>query len=104
MRGAEDVNGSGDVIAARLERDDLDTETIIQGFVVTVTEPTFSILGVTVDTTNTPDFRDVSNAPLTPDSAAEFFNQLQIGDLVKAKGVESSATELNANQEIKFEN
>jgi len=104
MRGVEDVNGSGDVIAARLERDDLDTETIIQGFVVTVTEPTFSILGVTVDTTNTPDFRDVSNAPLTPDSAAEFFNQLQIGDLVKAKGVESSATELNANQEIKFEN
>lgn len=101
LRGALDVTGAGDIIAERVERDDLDTETILQGFVESVAQPMFTVLGVTVDTTNTLIFRDVNKNPI---SANDFFNDLDVGDLVKAKGVETSATALNANEEVEFEN
>jgi hypothetical protein len=100
MRGAEDVNGSGDVIAARLEREDFDTDTIVQGFVESVSQPSFSILGVTVDTSGTLIFRDVGGNAI---SAVDFFNDLDVGDVVKAKGLESSTTLVTA-EEVEFEN
>lgn len=98
VRGSEDPNSSADVVAVIVEREDSDTEAILQGFVVSVTEPSLEILGVTIETGGAV-FRDVNDAPLT---SMQFFAQLAVGDLVKAKGVESSAQVITAT-EVEFE-
>ncbi len=69
--------------AARLERDDPGNEVIVQAPVDSVTPPDLILLGVLIRTDGTTRFEDVSDTPLT---AAEFFNQVGTGDLVKAKG------------------
>ena len=99
VRGSEDPNSTADVVAVIVEREDPDTEAILQGFVVSVTEPSLEILGVTIETNGATVFRDVNDAPLT---SMQFFAQLVAGDLVKAKGIESSATVITAS-EVEFE-
>jgi hypothetical protein len=100
VRGVELPAGSGEVLATLLERDDLDTETELQGFVQAIASPSFTILGVTVGTNASTQFRDVSDAPL---SSAQFFGALDVGDLVKADGVETGPEALQA-QQAEFEN
>ena len=51
VRGSEDPNAAGEVLAARLERDDPD-DTILQGIVESVAGTSFTILGVTIDTSS----------------------------------------------------
>lgn len=99
VRGEENPVGSGEILASIFERLDPDTETILQGFVETVTEPSFTTLGVTIQTNGSTVFRDEVGAVL---SATEFFGQLTAGDLVKAKGTESSVTTITA-EEVSFE-
>jgi len=99
VRGTEFPAGSGQILAGRLEREDLDPETILQGFVETFTEPTITILGVTIETDFGTIFRDESNALI---SAADFFDELAQGALVKAKGVEIAAQVIDV-AEIEFE-
>jgi hypothetical protein len=82
-----------------VEREDPDTEVVLQGFVVAANEPSLEILGVTIETVGTTIFRDINDAPLT---RTQFFAQLVVGDLVKAKGVESSAQVITAT-EVEFE-
>lgn len=100
IRGSESPDGDGVVRASRLEReDDGDEETILQGFVEVVAEPTLQILGVTIETSTDTEFEDRDD---TSTSAREFFDSVVVGDLVKAEGFESSDTTLVA-EEVEFE-
>ena len=106
VRGTEDVNGAGDVLAARLERDDppgvAGEETELQGFVSAVTRPKLTILGVTVQTTEGPGgtvYRDENDTPISADA---FFAQAN-GRLVSVDGFESAQTVINAD-EVELDN
>ena len=99
VRGDEFPAGSGTILATILERDDPDTETILQGFVESVSNPSLTILGVTIETGPGTVFRDENDAVI---SSAEFFNRLADNDLVKAEGTETSATVITA-EEVEFE-
>jgi len=95
VRGDEFPSGSGTIAATLLERDDTDARTILQGFAESVSNPNFSILGVTIETTAATVFRDVDGTIL---SAGEFFGLLGVGDLVKARGSESTDTTITAEE------
>ena len=99
VRGDEFPAGSGDILATILERDDADTEAILQGFAETITDPSFTILGVTIQTGGGTIFRDVNDSVI---SSTEFFNQLAPNSLVKAKGSEVSDIVISAD-EVEFE-
>lgn len=94
VRGSELPAGSGGILATIVERDNPDTRSILQGFVTSVANPSFTILGVTIQTDGSTEFRDVDDSPIP---AAEFFSRAA-GALVKARGVESSATVIVADQ------
>jgi len=79
VRGFEDSSG---VIATRLEREDFDGDVALRGFVDSVNDPDFTILGVTITTSVATIFSDIDGSPLTP---AEFFLQAS-GRLVEASG------------------
>jgi len=79
VRGFED---SGGVIATRLEREDFDGDVALRGFIDSVDDPDFTILGVTITTSVATVFTDIDGSPLTP---AEFFIQAN-GRLVDATG------------------
>jgi hypothetical protein len=99
VRGGERPAGSGRILASLLEREDADPETELQGFVTGVSEPSFTILGVTIETNGATEFRDVDDSPIT---ATEFFSRAAIGTVVKAKGIELSPTTLAA-EEVELE-
>lgn len=99
VRGSELPAGSGDILATIVERDDADTETILQGFVASVANPSFTILGVTITTNGATQFRDTDDSAI---SAATFFSRVAAGTLVKAEGLETSTTTLTA-AEVEFE-
>jgi hypothetical protein len=100
VRGVELPAGSGEVLAALVEREDLDSQSELQGFVQSVAQPNLTILGVIVSTGGGTQFRDVNDASLT---AAQFFGELTVGDLVKAYGLEVGTRALQAD-EVEFEN
>ena len=83
--------GSGIVFAAILERDDPDTETIIQGFVQSVSDPDFMILGVKVKTDGNTKFREETSGSVNDITAADFFGTNRTGSLIKAKGTTVTA-------------
>jgi hypothetical protein len=99
IRGSEFPAGSGTILATIFEREDSDPDTILQGFIETVADPAFTILGVTIETNATTIFRDVNDVPI---SSADFFNQAATNSLVKAKGTEVSDTTVVAT-EVEFE-
>ncbi len=99
IRGSEFPAGTGTILATILEREDPDTDTILQGFVETVANPSFTTLGVTIETNGGTVFRDVNDTVI---SAADFFNQVAANSLVKAKGTEVSDTTIMAT-EVEFE-
>ena len=107
VRGSEFPAGSGNILATILERDDVDLSdpdpTILQGFVEDpITNSSFTILGVSIETGAGTIFRDVNDAVIP---STEFFNQLAIAPnppLVKAKGSEISGTVISAT-EVEFE-
>lgn len=94
IRGGERPAGSGRVLAALLEREDFDDETELQGFVTDVAAPTFTILGVTIQTDGSTQFEDANDQQI---SAAEFFSLAAAGSLVTADGVETSPTTILAS-------
>ena len=100
VRGDEFPAGTGTIAATILERDDPDTEAILQGFVESVSNPSYGLLGVTVETSARTVFRDIDGTTMSSD---EFFSQLNENDLVKAQGLETTATTITAT-EVSFEN
>ncbi|MEL7185522.1 MAG: DUF5666 domain-containing protein [Pseudomonadota bacterium] len=101
VRGDEFPAGSGDILATIFEREDPDPEASLQGFVETMNDPNFTILGVTIETNGGTVFRDENNVVI---SSTEFFNRLAINDLVKAEGSEVSDTTIVATEvEIELE-
>lgn len=100
VRGDEQAAASGQIRAALLEREDIDTETELRGFVETVGQTTFAILGVTIETGGSTVFRDTDDSVI---DAPTFFGRVTQGSLVQAKGTETSATTLTA-VEVEFEN
>lgn len=99
IRGSEFPAGSGTILATILERDDADTEVELQGFVDTISDPSITILGVTIDTNGATIFRDINDNVI---SANEFFGLLTTNSLVKAKGAEVSDSVITAT-EVEFE-
>lgn len=84
-RASELPASSGDILATIVERDDADTETILQGIVTSVANPSLTILGVTIATNGATQFRDTDDSAI---SAATFFSRVAAGTLVKAKGLD----------------
>lgn len=98
VRGVEFPAGSGEILASLVEREDIDTETELQGFVQSVAQPEFTILGVTITTNSATVFRDAADNII---SASDFFAQAE-GRLVKAEGTEVSIAAIIAT-EVEFE-
>ena len=69
------------LVATRLERDDFDGKVAVRGFVESVSDPEFAILGVTIRTNAGTEFQD-NDLPI---SASSFFGQA-LGRLVDAEG------------------
>lgn len=91
VRGQEVPAGSGEVFALIVERDDLDTEAIIQGFIETngVNRPLITVLGDTIETNGATVFRNDDESVIAdPD---EFWGRISAGSLIKAKGTEDMA-------------
>lgn len=96
MRGSLDA--AGIVVASKLERDDPD-DVVLQAPVDSVNAPLLTLLGVTVQTNADTEFEDLNDTGLT---ASQFFNQVQTGNLIKAKGMLLNDGTLLAH-EIAFE-
>jgi len=78
-------DGAGGLIATRLERDDFSGDVgdvALRGFVDSVNEPQFTILGVTATTNAATDYFDISGARIDP---ADFFAEAN-GRLVEVSG------------------
>jgi len=99
IRGDEFPAGSGTILATIFEREDPDAEAILQGFVETIGNLSFTILGVTIQTNGATVFRDVNDNVI---SEMDFFDQVVPNSLVKAKGSEISDTTIAAT-EVEFE-
>jgi hypothetical protein len=95
VRGFEDTDG---VVATLLEREDFDDEVELRGFVESVAEPQFVILGVTIQTDGGTVFRNQNGTAI---DASEFFDQAE-GRLVDADGMVSNGVILA--EEVELEN
>ena len=99
IRGDEIPAGSGELLASLAKRDDLDNKTEIRGFVSSITQPDFVILGVTISTNGSTVFRDVNGGVI---SDVEFFNQLAVNSEVNVDGSETGDAQMVAS-EVEFE-
>lgn len=79
------VGGSNSVIATRVEQRAADDEVDLQGPIQVLSNPSLTILGVTVNTSglSNDDFQGLNEQPI---GRAAFFNAVQVGTLVKLKG------------------
>ncbi len=96
VRGDENPPGSGDVLATRLEREDLPNapgeDTEIRGFIESGGGASFTILGVTIDTDGGTAFVGIAGV-----------GDLMVGDQVSVDGTETSSTSILAD-EVQLEN
>jgi len=94
VRGQED--GSGGVFAVLVERDDPDTETILQGFVEPggANKPMLDVLGVRVVTDGFTVFENDDGSIITNPDDPDFGFWPRVGDgsLIKAKGQSATVT------------
>jgi hypothetical protein len=72
------------VLATKIEREDDDDDVELQGFVEAIAEPSFTILGVTIQTTVDTEFDSDDG----DGSQAGFFSILSVGDLVEVQGTQ----------------
>ncbi len=93
VRGAELPADSNDVVASRLERRRPENEVRLRGIVDTVTRPSFTILGVTIQTNAGTDFERAD--------ADDFFADA-VGRIAQVKGTVSGG--VFTAREVEFEN
>lgn len=91
-------DGTGGLVATRLEREDFDGEVALRGFIDSVNEPQFTILGVTSTTDGLTEYSNLSGMPIL---AGEFFAQAN-GRLVEVTGTLNGGS-IDAGQ-VEFEN
>jgi len=97
VRGQLEADGS--VSATRLERDDLEDEASVRGFVESNDGTILVIAGVTILTDAETEFEDAAEMSL---SQADFFAAALVGVEVKAEGLETDTSEITASElEIK---
>ena len=99
VRGAEFPAASGQLLARRLEREDAESRSIVQGPVTAVTSPDLVVFGVTVQTVPGTEFGDRSGNSI---SASTFFSLVLVGDQVKAQGSVLAGQVVQA-REVEFE-
>jgi hypothetical protein len=90
--------GAGGLVATRLDRDDVTDEVALRGFVDSVNDPQFTILGVVSTTGASTTYSDRSGTPM---SSGEFFAQAN-GRLVEVTGTLNGGS-IDA-AEVEFEN
>ena len=98
IRGQEQPPGQ--ITAMFVERDDPDTRTELRGFVETggKSEPNLTVLGVTIVTNGSTQYRDSRGSSEVGMSSAEFWAAVQEGSLVDARGAETETTTLTATE------
>ena len=91
---------TGQITAVIVKRDDIDTRTELRGFVEIggKAQPNLVVLGVTIDTTNVVQYWDSRGTSQTPLTEAEFWDLVQEGSLVDARGTEADSTTLSATE------
>jgi len=99
VRGAEFPAASGILLARRLEREDAEDRSYVQGPVTALAAPELTVFGVTVQTDGGTEFEDLSDASI---SASTFFALASVGDQVKARGTLIGDGVLAAD-EVEFE-
>ena len=104
------VSGAASVIASEIEDRgvaDAGADVILQGFATGATNPTFEILGVTVNTSQLADPADFKDANDNAIGSTAFYNALTpSGTLVKAKGqlpAASNALDAGALRQVELE-
>jgi hypothetical protein len=98
VRGSELPAESNDVVASRLERRRAEEEVRLRGVVDSASAPSFTILGVTIQTNGGTEFENSSDGTL---SADDFFSDA-VGRSVEAKGTVSGGVFIA--REVEFEN
>jgi hypothetical protein len=98
VRGTELPAASNDVVASRLERRQAEDEVRLRGVVDAASAPSFTILGVTIQTNAGTDFENSSDGPI---SADDFFSDA-VGRNVEAKGTVSGG--VFSAREVEFDN
>jgi len=89
-----------DVLATRVEREDDDDSGVdLTAFVSGIAAPSFTMLGVTVQTDADTEFQGRSGDV----TSAQFFGELQIDDLVEVEGAQLAETVIAA-EEVEIEN
>ena len=103
VRGVESPAGSDAIVASELRRDDPNDQTTMQAVVDAETpEESLVILGITVQVDAGTQYRDVLDNAI---SAADFFAAVEVGTLVKAKGIDLGGGVLGAEElELEVEN
>ncbi|MDH5622047.1 MAG: DUF5666 domain-containing protein [Gammaproteobacteria bacterium] len=90
----------GQITALIVERDDPDTRTELRGFVEAggKNEPNLTVLGVTIVTNGSTQYRDSRGSTDVPMNPVDFWAAVQEGSLVDARGAESGDTTLTATE------
>ena len=98
IRGQEQPVGQ--ITAMLVERDDSDTRTELRGFVEVggKNEPNLTVLGVTIVTNGSTQYRDSRGATDAPMNPADFWATVQEGSLVDGRGTETGDTTLTATE------
>ena len=99
VRGAEFPAASGQLLARRLEREDAESRSIVQGPVTAVASPDLEVFGVTIQTVAGTEFEDRAGSSIP---AGTFFTLVLPGDQVKAQGSVLAGQVIQA-QEVEFE-
>jgi hypothetical protein len=83
----------------RVERDDLRDRTELRGFVTAASDPTLTVLGVTITTTSGTVYRDSrGETEVNIPDPADFWAAVGPGVLIEARGTETGAQALEATE------
>lgn len=77
------------VVSTRIKRASFETDTVLQGPVTALAQPSIEILGRTIALAPGVEYEDIDESSLTQ---SEFFSALQVGDVVKAKDEDAVST------------
>ena len=89
---------SGQITAMRVELDDFRDRTELRGFVTAASDPTLTVLGVTITTTSGTVYRDSRGETEVNMPEADFWAAVGPGVLIDARGAEVGAQALEATE------